>query len=390
MSAANRTHQRSQTSRASASVPKRKPNPATKPARRRAAPATRVAILGGGRGGRALLEIFAQDPLARIVGLGEAKPRTLGTKLAQQLGVPVTQDYREILNMKEVDLIIDVTGSPEVERALHKIRTPSVAVIGGASAKFMWQLIDARIRATTEIEKTLSRYQSLLRRYVKEEAESAVDEERTRIACEIHDGLVQTLVGVNFKMERCGNLIQTEPTKCFSLLSETKHQLKHGIQEARQVVFNLRPGQYERLDLLSALTNYLDSYKKQNRVQVAFSHTGSDARLPPKTKVFIFRIIQEALQNSSKHAKASKVFVQLSIQPHHLSAVVRDNGSGFDVQAVFQNPDKWDHFGLRGMKERAKLLNGEVSLESRKGEGTTVTVSIPLARKDGARNGKKN
>ena len=390
MPSSNRSVQRAGSPRASASLPKRKPKSAPKPTRRRVTPATRVAILGGGHGGRALLEIFAQDPLARIVGLGEAKARTLGTKLARQLGVPVTQDYREILNMKEVDLIIDVTGSPEIERALQKIRKPSVAIIGGASAKFMWQLIDARIRATTEIEKTLSRYQSLFRRYVKEEAESAVDEERTRIACEIHDGLVQTLVGVNFKMERCGGLIQEEPTKCLTLLSETKHQLKHGIQEARQVVFNLRPGQYEQLDLQSALTNYLDAYKKQHRVQVAFSHTGSDARLPAKTKVFVFRIIQEALQNSSKHAKASKVFVQLSIQPHHLSAVIRDNGSGFDVQAVFQNPDKWDHFGLRGMKERAKLLNGEVSLESRKGEGTTVTVSIPLTRKDSARNGKKN
>ena len=84
------------------------------------------------------------------------------------------------------------------------------------------------------------------------------------------------------------------------------------------------------------------------------------------------------------------MLVQLSIQPQHLSAVIQDNGNGFDVKAVFQNPDKWDHFGLRGMKERAKLLNGEVSWESRKDEGTTVTVSIPLTRKDSARNGKKN
>lgn len=390
MPSASRSIQKAASHRVSASVPERKTKPSSQPVRRRAAQATRVAILGGGRGGRALLEIFAQDPLARIVGLGETKPRTLGTRLARQLGVPVTQDYREILNMKEVDLIIDVTGSPEVERALQKIRKPSVAIIGGASAKFMWQLIDARIRATTEIEKTLSRYQSLFRRYVKEEAESAVDEERTRIACEIHDGLVQTLVGVNFKMERCGDLIQEEPDKCFALLSEAKHHLKHGIQEARQVVFNLRPGQYEQLNLLSALTNYLDSYQKQHRVQVAFSHTGSDARLLPKTKVFVFRMIQEALQNSFKHAGASKLFVQLNIQPHHLSAVIQDNGNGFDVKAVFQNPDKWDHFGMRGMKERAKLLNGDVSWESRKNEGTTVTVSIPLTRKDSARNGKKN
>lgn len=369
-----------------ATVSKRKP----KSGRPRSARATRVAILGGGHGGKALLEIFAQDPLARVVGVAEAKSGTPGTELAEQLGVPVMRDYREILKMKGIDLIIDVTGSAEVEKALHKIRKPSAAIIGGASAKFMWQLIDARIRATTEIEKTLTRYQSLFRRYVKEEAESAVDEERTRIACEIHDGLVQTLVGVNFKMERCGELIQQEPTKCSNLMNEAKAQVKHGIQEARQVVFNLRPGQYEQLDLLSALSNYLDAYKKQNRVRVDFSHAGSDARLHPKTKVFVFRIIQEALQNSSKHAKATKVGVELSIHQDALSATISDDGIGFDVQAVSRNPDKWDHFGLRGMKERAKLLGGEASWTSQKGLGTTVSVSIPLARKDTTRNGKKN
>lgn len=357
--------------------------------RRGSTRATHVAILGGGHGGKALLEIFAQDPLARLVGLAETKAETTGTELAQQLGVPVTHDYREILKMKGVDLIIDVTGSPEVEKALQKIRKPSVAIIGGASAKFMWQLIDARIRATTEIEKTLTRYQSLFRRYVKEEAESAVDEERTRIACEIHDGLVQTLVGVNFKIERCGELIHQEPTKCFDLMNEAQAQLKHGIQEARQVVFNLRPGQYERLDLLSALSNYLDAYTKQNRVQADFSHAGSDARLHPKTKVFVFRIIQEALQNSSKHARATTVRVELTIHHDALSATVSDNGIGFDVHAVSRNPDKWDHFGLRGMKERARLLGGEASWTSQKGLGTTVSIFIPLARKDETRNGKK-
>ena len=357
--------------------------------RRGSARATHVAILGGGRGGRALLEMFAQDPLARLVGLAETKAETTGTELARQLGVPVTHDYREILNMTGVDLIIDVTGSPEVEKALQKIRKPSVAIIGGASAKFMWRLIDARIRATTEIEKTLTRYQSLFRRYVKEEAESAVDEERTRIACEIHDGLVQTLVGVNFKIERCGELIQQEPTKCFDLMNEAQAQLKQGIQEARQVVFNLQPGQYERLDLVSALSNYLDAYQKQHRVRADFSHVGSDARLHPKTKVFVFRIIQEALQNSSKHAKATTVRVELTIHHDALSAAVSDNGIGFDVHAVSRDPDKWDHFGLRGMKERAKLLGGEASWTSQKGLGTTVSVCIPLARKDETRNGKE-
>ena len=360
------------------------------PIRCRSRHATRVAIIGGGKGGKALMEMFAQDPLARIVGLAERKPRTSVTTLAKQCGVPVTQDYRDLLKLKDVDLVIDVTGNAEVGQALQKVRRPNLAIIGGASAKFMWQLIEARIRATTEIEKTLIRYQSLFQRFVKEEAERAVHEERTRIACEMHDGLVQTLAGVNFKMERCAELVPQDPRKCLALLRETKTQLKHGIREARQVVFNLRPGQEETLDLVPALSNFFKSFEEQHGVQVEFDSVGDDSVLHPKTKVFLFHIVQEALQNTSKHAEASRVYVHLGVNHNKLTASIRDNGVGFDVQAVSRDPDKWDHFGLRGMKERAKLLNGEAQLKSSKGKGTTVTVHIPLDRKDVVRNGKKN
>lgn len=336
------------------------------------------------------MEIFAKDPLAKVVGMAEIKSKAPGADLAQKFGVPVVRNYREFLRMKHVDLVIDVTGNPLVERALQKIHRPNLAIIGGPSAKFMWQLIDARIRATLEIEKTLMRYQSLFRRYVKEEAESAVDEERTRIACEIHDGLVQTLVGLNFKMERCTELIEQEPDKCLALMQQGKRHLKHGIQEARQVVFNLRPGQYERLDLMAALSSYLKSYEQQNGVQVEFVPSGKDAVLDSKTKVFLFRIIQEALSNAHKHAKATRVAVHLKIGHDMLTGSVTDNGIGFDVQAVSKDPEKWDHFGLRGMKERARLLGGEAQWESVKGQGTTVTINIPLGRRDRIWNGQKS
>ncbi len=368
----------------------KKPKAAVKSSSSRRSPTpTYVAIIGAGRGGKALLEIFAEDPLARIVGLAEVKTQTAGTRLAQQLGVPITHDYRELLNMKQVHLVIDVTGNPIVEKALQKVHLPNLAIIGGASAKFMWQLIEARIRATSEIEKTLTRYQALFRRYVKEESEGAVDEERTRIACEIHDGLVQTLVGVSFKLERCGELIQHEPQKCFDLMQETKTQLRHGIQEARQVVFNLRPGQYEQLNLRLALTNYLKLYKAQNRVKVEFVQEGVETGLDSKTKVFLFRIVQEALNNAQKHAKATKVTVQLTIDPPSLKGIIKDNGLGFDVRSIFKDPEKWDHFGLRGMKERARLLGGDAQWESEKGVGTTITIHIPLRRKESSRNGQK-
>lgn len=366
-----------------------KPKVAT-PVRKRAAAQTRVAIIGGGHGGKALMEIFTKDPLVRIVGLAEAKAETVGTRLAHTLGIPVTRDYRDLLKMKHVDLVIDVTGDPDVEHALQKIHRSDLAIVGGASAKFMWQLIEARIRASSQIEKTLTQYQSLFRRYVKEEAESAVDEERARIAYEIHDGLVQTLVGVNFKMERCGELIAQQPGKCRDLMLEAKAQLKHGIQEARQVVFNLRPGQYEQLDLSSALSNFLKSYEAQHRIAVDFVQAGDESVLDAKTKVFVFRMVQEALNNTQEHAKASRVSVNMAIEPLALTVHIQDNGQGFDVQAVSKDPDKWDHFGLRGINERAKLLGGEAQWESEKGKGATVTIRIPLAKKEHDRDGQKN
>ena len=114
-----------------------------------------MAIIGVGRGGTALLEIFAKDPLVQIVGVAEVNPRAAGIELARRLNIPITPNYEDLLAMESVDLIIDVTGNPIVEEVVQDFYRMGVTVIGGASAKFMWQLIEARIRATAEIEKTL-------------------------------------------------------------------------------------------------------------------------------------------------------------------------------------------------------------------------------------------
>ena len=156
------------------------------------------------------------------------------------------------------------------------------------------------------------------------------------------------------------------------------------------MIFNLRPGQYEQLDLSSALHNFFKSYEAQSRIHVIFTEEGDETILSPKTKVFVFRMVQEALNNAQKHAKATQVMVELRIVPKQLLAKIQDNGRGFDVQAVAKDPDKWDHFGLRGMKERAKLLGGEAHWKSEKGLGTTITIQIPLGRKGSLQNGQKD
>jgi two-component system sensor histidine kinase DegS len=340
---------------------------------------THVAIIGAGHGGTALMEIFATDPLVKIVGVAEINPRAQGIALARRLKIPVVQDYQELLDMERVDLIIDVTGNSEVEAYLKEFHRMGVTTIGGASAKFMWQLIEARIRATGEIERTLNRYQSLYRLYVKE-AGAAVTEERTRIACEIHDGLVQSLAGVNFKLDLCIEQIRKDPKGCQAILRETRQQLKLAIQEARQVIFNLRPVHYDKLELIPALTNYLKSYETQYHIQTKFSLTGDEETLRPRTKIFLFRIVQEALSNVQKHAKALHVSVQLTIGPDLLTATIIDDGVGFDLEAISRDPEKWDHFGVRGIIERARLVGGEARIESKKGAGTRIVIDVPLTK----------
>ncbi len=350
------------------------------------AAATHVAIIGAGRGGTALMEILATDPLVQIVGVAEVNPRAAGLTLARRLRIPVTRDYRELLAMESVDLIIDVTDNAKVGQELQDFHRMGVAVIGGASAKFMWQLIEARIRATAEIEKTLNKYQSLYRLYVKE-AGAAVTEERTRIACEIHDGLVQNLAGVNFKLDHCHELIRKDPKACQAVLRETKAHLKMAIQEARQVILNVRPLQYDQMELIPALTNYLKSYEMQYHIKTAFLMAGNEKTLFPKTKIFLFRILQEALSNVQKHAKADRVAVQLEIGRDVLTATITDTGVGFDVEGISRDPEKWDHFGLRSIVERARLVGGEAKIDSKKGRGTKIAIEVPLTKKEAARDG---
>lgn len=354
--------------------------------KRRSPSATKVAIIGAGRGGTSLMEIFAKDPLVQIVGVAETNPRAIGITLARQLKIPVTRNYQDLLDMEDVNLIIDVSGDPEVGHVLLDFHRMGVAVLGASSAKFMWQLIEARIRATAEIEKTLNKYQSLYRLYVKE-AGAAVTEERTRIACEIHDGLVQSLAGVNFKLDLCEELMRKDPEACLRTLRETKSYLKLTIQEARQAILNLRPVQFEKMELIPALKSYLKSYETQYHIKTEFSLSGDEKTLFPKTKIFLFRIVQEALSNVQKHAKADRVSVRLEIGPETLAAVISDSGVGFDVAAIARDPEKWDHFGVRGIVERAKLVGGEATFQSKKGRGTRVTIKVPLVRKEATRYG---
>lgn len=339
---------------------------------------THVAIIGAGRGGSSLIEIFRSDALVRIVGVADVRPDAPGLRLARSLKIPTTGDYRRLLRRKKVDVLIDVTGNPAVEKSLSRLKRSDLAVIDGQIAKLMWKLIEARIRDKEEIEKHLREYQSLYGLYLRE-IQHAIAEERTRIALDIHDGLVQTLVGLNLKMDFCTGLMKTDPVQALSTLLETRELMKVAIEEARQVVFNLRPLHFDRMELLPAIRNYLASYAKQYQIETDFRVRGDERRIPPRVKIFVFRIIQEALSNVQRHAKATRVGVELKVGRTDLRTTLSDNGRGFDLEAVSSHPEKWASFGLKGIVERARLLGGTAVIDTRPGQGTKIVLRVPLA-----------
>lgn len=340
-----------------------------------------VAIIGAGRGGTSLIRILHDDPLVTIVGVADLDPQAPGMVLARQLKIHTTTDYTRLLTLPKVDTIIDVTGSDQVAHALLKLDRPEVAVVGGPGAKFMWQLIEERIRSKEELERHLHEYQSLYRLYMKE-VRHAISEERTRIALDIHDGLVQTLAGLSYKLDLCREFLAVDPARCARTLRETQDVLKSAIEEARQVVFSLKPLHFERLDLRTALKHYAKTYAKQYRIATTVDVEGSERALSAKTKIFLFRIIQEALSNVQKHAGASTVQVRVTIEKTRLTASIQDNGRGFDLRSVSTSPEKWASLGLKGMTERARLLGGRARIESQPGKGTTISLDIPLKHQE--------
>jgi len=120
---------------------------------------TKVVIVGAGKGGRALLEMFVGDSTVSIVGVADVNPWSPGLELARRLNIPVATDFRELIADPRLDVIIDVTGNPEVHRTIHRLKAQATEVMGGASAKFMWDLLDERKR-TEELE---DRYSLMLR-----------------------------------------------------------------------------------------------------------------------------------------------------------------------------------------------------------------------------------
>lgn len=202
----------------------------------------------------------------------------------------------------------------------------------------------------------------------------AQEEERKRVAREIHDGPAQTMANIVFRAEVCERLIESDLSRSKTELRDLREQVRCCIKEVRKIIFDLRPMTLDDLGLVPTIRRTLDTLRDRTGMSVDLRVIGEEKRLDSHVEISFFRIIQEALTNVEKHARASSVIVRIEFMAKTASAIIEDNGIGFDTAANVGG----ESFGLMGMWERMSLLNGEINLTSKKGQGTRLVVKVPL------------
>ncbi len=204
--------------------------------------------------------------------------------------------------------------------------------------------------------------------------EIALAEERNRFAREIHDGLGHTLVDAVLSLEVAGRLFEKEPEETKAILKEQADLLRQGLDDVRHLVFHLRPLSLEAEGLLPALEKHLRQFAERSGARTEFKVTGSPDRLQPAVEMALARIVQEALTNAAKHARAQHITVSLEFQEDRIACSIRDDGAGFDPAQLSSKPGG---FGLHTMRERAEHLGGRLDVRTTPGQGTEISVQLP-------------
>jgi len=206
------------------------------------------------------------------------------------------------------------------------------------------------------------------------------EEERRRLARDLHDDTIQSLIALNQKVQLARRSLEENNTG--ESLDEIQELINHTIQDLRRLTGALRPLYLEDLGLTAAMDMLARETSKANRIPVHFISEGVERRLSAPEEITLFRMAQEGLSNITRHAKATQATLSLNYTPEAIIMNITDNGQGFEVPESPAEFAPQGHFGLLGMHERAELIGARLEIQSPPGEGTKLLVTIPAPPQD--------
>lgn len=195
--------------------------------------------------------------------------------------------------------------------------------------------------------------------------------ERQRLSRELHDGLGQQLIALKLKME---NIKRDDQEQAHKIIREVKDQVDLTIEEIKRMSNNLMPVVLTEFGIANAISDLCDNISDTIKINVKFIKRDVDENMNKKTKTYIYRITQEALNNAVKYSEAQNIFVYLIQSSEYITLRIQDDGKGFD----FKNAIKGPGTGLKNMQERAGILQGSIDINSKTGEGTLIVLNIPV------------
>jgi signal transduction histidine kinase len=195
--------------------------------------------------------------------------------------------------------------------------------------------------------------------------------ERRHLARELHDEIGQLLTGLRLTLD----VPEPAPSGVRERLDQAQAQVQEQLDRIRALSLDLRPSILDDLGLLPALLGHVERYTSQTKIRVHLEHSGLDRRFSPETETAAYRIVQEALTNVARHGRVDEVTVRLWATDEILGVQVEDHGDGFDPRVVLERSRGG---GLAGLRERAALLNGQLTVETEPGRGVRLTAEVPL------------
>lgn len=211
----------------------------------------------------------------------------------------------------------------------------------------------------------------------------AQEEERHRLARDIHDGPAQSMANILVKTELCERLMDIDQEKSKEELRNLRIVVKDTLKDIRKTIYDLRPMSLDDLGLVPTLERYICNFKRDTGIEVELNVIGTVKKLESAIEIAVFRIVQESLSNVSKHSQGTFAKVMVEYSDTRLNLAITDNGIGFDVEEVSKiGRTATGGFGLMNIRERLELLDGKIQINSSLGAGTRLNIYIPLIEEE--------
>jgi two-component system NarL family sensor kinase len=206
----------------------------------------------------------------------------------------------------------------------------------------------------------------------------AQEAERSRIAQELHDGINQLIASVKMRLSRVEESLPDLKPAAREILARCNRLLVKVLEENRRIAHNLRPTELDNLGLAAACGSFCNEIQLRTNLKFECRLISPSLRLPPMVELNLFRIVQEAINNIEKYARAKSVRLRIRIQEDSVVLKIQDDGQGFDAKTLNAGKKMRHGLGLTNMRERALSLGGTYEITSIPGRGTAITVRVPL------------